>query len=39
VLLLHEYCVLSILHEYIVLSNDRDFVQMREEEVRGRRLK
>jgi hypothetical protein len=38
VLLLHEYCVLSILHEYIVLSNDRDFVQMREEEIRGQRL-
>ena len=31
--LLQEYCLLSVLHEYIVVANDREFVQMRTEEI------
>lgn len=35
VFLLHKYAFLSTIHEYIVLSNDREFVQMRAEEIRN----
>ena len=37
VLLLHEYCLMTALHEYIVLANDREFVQMRAEEIKETR--
>lgn len=37
VLLLHEYCMMTALHEYIVLANDREFVQMRAEEIKETR--
>jgi hypothetical protein len=35
--LLQEYCVLSVIHEYAVVANDREFVQMRAEEIRATR--
>jgi hypothetical protein len=35
--LLHQYCVLSVLNEYIVASNDREFLQMRAEEIKTHR--
>ena len=31
---LQEYCLLSVLHEYVIIANDRDFIQMRAEEIR-----
>ena len=34
VLLLHKYGILSAIHEYIVLANDREFRQMRAEEIK-----
>jgi hypothetical protein len=37
--LLQEYCLLSVLHEYVIVANDREFIQMRAEEIRmNRRL-
>lgn len=37
--LLQEYCLLSVIHEYVIVANDREFIQMRAEEIRmSRRL-
>ena len=35
---LQEYCLLSVLHEYVIIANDRDFIQMRAEEIRTSRV-
>ena len=37
VLLLHQYAFLSTVHEYVVLANDREFMQMRAEEIKVNR--
>jgi hypothetical protein len=37
VLLLHHYALLSAVHEYVVLANDREFAQIRAEEIKSNR--
>ena len=39
VFLLYQYAFLSAVHEYVILANDRQFIQMRAEEIKQNQIK